>query len=309
MTPSGTVVVVGSANMDYIIRVDKAPSPGETVLARDMRKIPGGKGANQAVAAARLGAHVTFVGCLGTDDDGAAMRAAMIADGIDLSHTTAVTDAATGLAVITVTPDGENAITVIPGANAAVGSEAGRTALEQAAADRGGVLVVQAEIPASTIAAAVADADALGVRVVLNLAPYSPLDAATLAVADPLVVNETEASQIVGFSVDSSAALDAALDDLAHRARSVIITVGARGAHWRAGTGDSAAGGHVPAKRVDEVVDTTGAGDAFVGALAAQLSAGAGISEAMELAVQVSALSITKAGAQASYPRAADLLA
>ncbi|ACQ78544.1 PfkB domain protein [Beutenbergia cavernae DSM 12333] len=298
---SAPITVVGSANQDYLLRVEASPSPGETVLAHGMRKNPGGKGANQAVAAARLGGDVRFVGCVGDDDDGALLLRELRAEGVGTSDVEIITREHTGLAIVAVDTTGENSIVVVPGANFALTESRVTRVVRRDAA--GGVVVLQAEVQPRIIAGAVAAADDAGARVVLNLAPFVALAADVVAACDPLVVNESEASAMTGLPVSTLDDAHAAAGELLGRARSVVITLGARGAVWADGDGT----GHVPAPALDRVVDTTGAGDAFVGALAVRLSEGAALEDAVELGVRAGTYSVAREGAQSSYAMAADL--
>ncbi len=301
------VVVVGSANRDRVITLGAAPQPGETVLADAMTLHPGGKGANQAVAAARLrqgrgAGSVSFVGCVGDDADGAVLLAALRAEGVDTGDVAVTAAAPTGAAVVLVTPDGQNAIVVVPGANAEV-DPAAVTAAVGRSCTAGSVVVVQAEVPVPVLAAAVRGAAATGARPVVNLAPPAAVGREVLALCDPLVVNESEAAAVLGRPVaGAGGALDAARD-LARTARSAVVTAGADGACWA----DAGGSGHVPAPAVDDVMDTTGAGDAVVGALACQLADGAGLADAVALAVRVGSFAVRRAGAQASYPTAEEV--
>lgn len=310
------VVVVGSLNVDLALTVDRHPSPGETLIAGGGGRSPGGKGANQALAASRAGAAVHMVGAVGDDPDAEVALGLLREDGVDLSAVRVV-PGPTGLAVVTVAADGENAILVVPGANASVDAAVvdGHTDLLA----RTAVLVLQGEIPREGIEAAARAARAAGVRVVLNPAPVLTLDPAVLRDADPLVVNEHEAAAVLeqlgdarrGATTDAGEDWDprelvAALRDAG--VRSVVLTLGARGAVVAGpaldagdgtGAGDPAV---IPAAQV-EVVDTTGAGDAFIGALAAHLAAGEGLVLAAERATTFAGRSVTARGAQSSYPR------
>ncbi|MEU2198990.1 ribokinase [Isoptericola sp. NPDC019482] len=300
--PSSSVVVVGSANADLLARTTVHPAPGETVLGRDLQVLPGGKGANQAVAAARLGARVAFVGAVGDDEFAEAATSGLREAGVELDRL-AVVPGGTGVAVVTVAADGENSIVVVPGANGTVGAAAvGRHAdLLGAAA----VVVLQGEIPRDGVEAA---ARLAGGRVVVNLAPVIEVEPAVLRRADPLVVNEHEAHGALEL-LDGGGAGGLADEDVVARLRaagvpSVVLTRGARGALVAGGEADPG-GVAVHAPRVD-AVDTTGAGDAFVGALAAELARGSGLVDAARLAVRVGAFAVRGSGAQPSYPWAGD---
>lgn len=298
------VIVVGSANVDYVIRVPTLPAAGETLLGGAMRVLPGGKGMNQAVAGARLGAGVHFVGAVGADPDGRMLLDVLTAEGVGTDDLITTSHDRTGLAMVSVLPTGENSIVVVPGANAAVEAATVQRAVA-ALAGPGDLVVVQCEIPISAIQAAVASASAHRGRVVVNLAPYTMLADETLLAADPLVVNEVEAAELSGQAVTSVEDAMLAATKLSSRVKSVVITVGPRGACWAA----RGVPHHVPAPAVADVVDTTGAGDAFVGALAALLAEGADLPDAVSTAVRVASVSVTRLGAQVSYPRRGELAA
>lgn len=270
----GRVVVVGSLNVDLVTRVERHPRPGETVLGSGLERLAGGKGANQAVAASVAGAAVVMVGCVGSDEAGAAYVSRLSAMGIDVSGVRANPGCVTGHALITVDEDGENSIVVVPGANAVVTVD-DLAMLESVGPDD--VVLLQMEVPALVVAAAARRASSRGARVVVNLAPYAALPPDIVALADPLVVNEHEALMLA----DSEAV-----------PASLIVTFGAAGATW---DGDQLLG---PVVDESEVVDTTGAGDAFCGALVAALAAGAGRSEALQAALTAGAETVKHVGAQ-----------
>jgi len=292
------VTVLGSLNMDISVTVPRLPGPGATVLGSAARFTPGGKGANQAVAAARLGAGVRMAGCVGDDDFGRRLLAALREEGVDHRDVHVTSDAPTGLAMISVDHAGENMITVAPGANHEVAGE-------QVAAATGhddGILVICAEIPVPAITSALTRAG----RCILNLAPAPPSAAAIVAAGvDWLVVNETEAAAVLGRPVSGLAE--------AGQAAAALITAGARhavvtaGAHGAALAGPDAAAA-IGAFRVD-AVDSVGAGDTFVGALAVALAAGIPAAEAVRAAAAAGATAATRPGAQAGMPRPADILA
>ncbi|MGV8967506.1 MAG: ribokinase [Cellulomonas sp.] len=303
-----TVVVVGSANADLVLDVHHRPAAGETVLGSDVVTTPGGKGANQAVAAGRIGGQVAFIGCVGDDDHGGLLRASLAGAGVDLTGLRTVA-APTGNAIIIVTPDGENSIIVSPAANRQVSPQLidELEAVWAAAA----VLVVQLEIPIETVAHLVPRAHSHGTRVVVNAAPAAALPADVLAASDPLVVNESEAEFLLGRPPHASAAAApsvVAADLLALGPRSVVLTLGSEGAVLLERDDDGAArpAVAVPARKVT-AVDTTGAGDAFVGALAVELAAGAGLEAAVRRATEVAAVAVGRRGAQDSYPTLAEL--
>lgn len=279
---SADVVVVGSANADLVVSVARRPGPGETVLGSDTEVLPGGKGANTAVAAAKLGARVSLLAAVGDDAYGHMLLDSLASAGIDTGsiHTS---ERPTGVAYIFVTPDGENSILVSPGANSALGPDDVRI-------DDGKVLVASLEVPLPTIEHAVAVAASRGIRVVVNVSPPAELSPQTLAVLDPIVVNEHEAAQLLGRDSDPRRLLELG-------PRSAVVTLGARGALVISREGVE----EIESPQV-EVMDTTGAGDAFTGALAARLASGADLVAAARFAVKVAAISVTRRGAQPSYP-------
>jgi len=299
------ITVLGSLNMDISVTVPRLPEPGATVLGSAARFTPGGKGANQAVAAARLGAGVRMAGCVGDDDFGRRLLAALREEGVDHDGVRVTAGAPTGLAMISVDPAGENIITVAPGAN----HEVGAAEIAAAASTPGDVLVICAEIPVPAIKAALTKAVLTKAgRYILNLAPAPPEpDAAAIVAAgvDWLVVNETEAGAVLGRPVRGLAeAGEAAAALLTAGARHAVVTAGAHGA---ALAGPDATD-TVSAFRVD-AVDTVGAGDTFVGALAVALAAGIPAAEAVRAASAAAATAATRPGAQAGMPRPADILA
>jgi len=287
------VVVFGSANVDTFHRVPALPAAGETVLGTGLLVAVGGKGANQAIAAARAGADVAFLGATGRDAEGARIRATLDAAGVATEHVLDL-DAPTGRAVILVDDAGENVIVVALGANSEL--TPGHVAALSPAIAGASVLVVQGEAPAAATAAAVRAAAQAGVRVVVNLAPVVDLGGAERD-ADPLVLNEVEAAQLLGVLVTGPESRDA-VAALAGHARSAVVTLGAQGALVVAdGTVR-----HVPAPAPSHVVDTTGAGDAFVGVLAAALAAGRDLDAAVGDAVRAATASVEVLGAGESYP-------
>jgi ribokinase len=318
------LTVLGSLNMDISVTVSTLPGPGATVLGGPAAFAPGGKGANQAVAAARLGTgsgiRVRMVGCVGDDDMGRALRAALAAEGIDDRAVRSVPGAPTGIAMITVDERGENTITVAPGANhgvgadelAAVGEPAPPSGIPPAGPGPTNVLVISAEIPAPAILTALAATSGL---TVLNLAPAPPAEeAARILQAHPnwLVVNESEAADVLGRPVSGLAeAARAAAGLVAAGARNAVVTAGAAGAayHGTKGSGKrQPSRGTVPAFPV-RAVDTVGAGDTFVGALAVALAAGIPPGEAVTAAAAAGATAATRPGTQAGMPRPADIRA
>lgn len=292
--PISRVTVFGSANLDLVVRCGSLPQDGETVLARSAAWSIGGKGANQAVAAARAGAGVLFVGAVGTSAEGLRLRRFLEAQGVEVVLRD-VGDAPAGLAVILVADGGENRIAVVPGANAAVDEAQAHAVRDRIAASD--VLVVQGELPVPATRAAVRLARDAGVRTLINLAPAVDLGA-ELACADPLVVNEIEAGQLLGERLLTVRQIQSAAPYLRALARSIVVTVGAEGAVLVTADGTV----HVPAPRVAEVRDTTGAGDAAVGVMAAALAGGLPLAQATRLAVAAGSLSVTVEGAGENYP-------
>jgi ribokinase len=295
---AGRVTVVGSLNMDLVIRAPRLPSAGETLAGRSFANVPGGKGGNQAVAAARLGARVTMIGCVGNDENGAQLVARLREDGIDCDRI--ATDAAlpTGVAMIVVDDAGQNAIVIVAGSNGALTPAA--IAAHEAAIAQADVLVCQLEVPDDTVFAAMRAARRHGRIVVLNPAPASGmLPREWLECADFLIPNEGEASVLSGVAVDSpESALAAARALRQQGARNVIVTLGERGVLMLAEGED---GRHFPAPKVD-AIDTTAAGDTFVGGLCAALAAKRSLDEAVRFGQAAAALSVTRAGAQTSIP-------
>jgi ribokinase len=279
------VVVVGSVNMDAVAHVERLPAPGETVGGAELAWFAGGKGANQAVAASRQGAATAFVGRIGNDDAGRRLVAGLEAEGVDTSGVTVAHDVPTGLAMIAVDASGENTIVVAPGSNQAL--TAADVDAAGALADAA-VVVCQLEIPVAAVTRALERGRDVGAVTILNPSPWRFLDESLLSLVDVLVANEHEA-----------AALGERLP-----CRAVVVTMGERGARLiEDGT----------ATRFDSVpvqaVDTTAAGDAFCGTLAAGLAAGRSLRDAMRFAVAAGALAVTRPGAQASLPTAAEVAA
>ncbi len=297
------VVVVGSANVDYSIRVRAFPAAGETLLGDSLQILPGGKELNQAVAAARLAAPVHFVGSVGADADGRLLIRTLEDEGVDTTGTAVDDHSRTGLATIYVLPTGQNSIVVVPGANSAI-ETARVAAVIESLAQPGDILVVQAEVPAEVLESAVVTGAERGMRTVINLAPYRPLPAGVLRHADPLVVNEVEAGELTGKRIDGVEDGLHAAAHLSRTTRSAVVTLGASGACWATKGGAH----HVVGPTVEEVVDTTGAGDAFVGALAAALLAdGSDLDFSARIAVEAASISVTRPGAQGSYARRAEV--
>jgi ribokinase len=290
------VFVLGSINQDFVLKVERRPEPGETVTNAELSTHNGGKGANQAAAAALLGASVTMLGRVGDDEFGEPLVQALREKGIDTSLVERASGTSTGAAFITVTPDGENAITVAPGANRSLSPGDVEAAAEAIGDAR--VFVAQMEVPVQTVLRAVEVAAEEGTRALVNLAPTFEVPRDLLEKLDPLVVNEHEAAFLLGREVEGvKGALSAAPELLSSGPRSAVITIGEDGAVLADGESVE----HLPAPEV-EVVDTTGAGDAFVGALATQIARGASLGEAVAYAVRAGAAAVTKEGAQGALP-------
>ncbi|SFH14501.1 MULTISPECIES: ribokinase [Cryobacterium] len=293
-----SIAVLGSANMDLVVRQSRLPRPGETIFGAGFSTVPGGKGLNQAVAAARLGEAVNFLGAVGADAYGSELRALMLAEGIR-SDGLAIADAPTGTAHISVVDSGENSIVVVSGANAAVTtlSEAQRAAITESA-----FLVMQCELPISVLVEGIAAAHAAGVFTVLTPAPVMPLPEGFLASVDLVVPNQIEAAELTGESDPVRAAEVLSADQTW-----AIVTLGSEGSVVAY---DGEVLGLAPARPVT-AVDTTAAGDTFVGALVARLAAGyvrgTAVSpdemiEAVRFATVASSIAVTRAGATSSMP-------
>jgi ribokinase len=292
-----SVAVVGSLNLDIVVSVDHHPRPGETVIGGPLFRNQGGKGANQAVAAARLGQQVGMVGAVGDDDSGRELTEAISREGVDATHVRVIEDEHSGTALIAVDPEGENTIVVSSGANALVSSadiDAATPLLEQAA-----VTLLQLEIPLEAVDAA---ASASGGTVVLNPAPFRPLPESLLDRVDVIVPNAGELAALVGGRPGDD------LDDVVEMAarirgpEAVVVTLGARGALLVSGGSSH----QVAAPRV-KVIDTTAAGDCFCGALADALVRDLSFEAAVEWAVRCASLSTTRKGAQPSLPNRAEV--
>ncbi|MFE3851580.1 ribokinase [Streptomyces griseorubiginosus] len=290
------LLVVGSANADLVIGVERRPGAGETVLGSDLAVHPGGKGANQAVAAARLGARTALLARVGDDGHGRLLLESQRAAGVDTLGVL-VGGAPTGVALITVDPTGDNSIVVSPGANGRLTPADVRAATSLFHASR--VVSAQLEIPLETVVEVVRNL-APGSRFVLNPSPPRPLPTEVLAACDPLIVNEHEAKVILGEACVSDRPEDWAGLLLAKGPRSVVVTLGAEGSLVASSPREVT---RVASVKVD-AVDTTGAGDAFTAALAFRLGAGASLAEAASYASRVGAVAVTRQGAQDSFPTA-----
>ena len=305
--PAGAVVVLASFILDLVVRVPRRPYAGESLIATDCAMFVGGKGNNQAIAAARAGAEVLVIGRLGDDVFSPPFDAALAREGIDARWVTRDTEAGTGLAFPVIEPDGQNSIIVAPRANARTSADDVRAA--ETAFDGARVLLAQFEVGAEAVWAAMERAHARGMRVLLNPAPAPdaemPLLVEMLHATDVLLPNEREAEALTGIAVaDVAGAERAARALLARGCGSVVVTLGSRGALWLAGPEAEAI--VLPPFAVEQV-DATAAGDAFCGALAAELARGAGMPEALRRARAAGALAVTKLGAEPSLPTRAEV--
>lgn len=301
------IVVIGSINMDLVLRVPRMPLPGETLTGGAFRTIPGGKGANQAVACARMsgklaagGQQVAMVACVGDDEFGATLRAALVADGIIDRHVTTMPGVASGIASILVDDNGQNSIVLAGGANDCLSPahiDAARELIEQS-----DIVVLQLEVPMETVVHAIKLARTLGKTVVLNPAPAAKVPADVLALVDYLIPNEIEAAMLAGAEVDANdvKALAAALQK--QGSDNIIITLGSKGVHAALYGGDH----DFPAQAV-QAVDTTAAGDTFIGGFVAGLASGLDEAEAIAQGQRAAAWSVTKPGAQTSIPHLHEL--
>jgi ribokinase len=294
---SAAIVVVGSLNLDLVVRVPRIPRGGETLAGRDMKMLPGGKGANQAAAAAKLGATTAMIGRVGADVFAARLVKNLRSMGVDVERIRMDAHRATGTAVVLVSDSGENAIVIEPGANGGVEADDVMAAEPLIAASK--ALLLQLEVPLATVAIAADAAARAGVPVWLNAAPApESLPDGLLARLDTLVVNEVEAAALAGAPVDGAAAAIAAASRLRARGpKRVCVTLGERGAILVDASGSRVQ----PAPRV-AVVDTTAAGDAFVAALAVASTEGADAAAALRFAVAAGSATVTRAGAQPSLP-------
>ena len=284
---TGRVIVVGSVNVDLVVTARTLPAPGETVIGGRFAQHHGGKGGNQAVAAARLGAPTSFVGAVGDDDFGRSARAALEMEGVDVSELRALGDEATGVALILVDAGGENSIAVASGANGAVTPDQVASSISKLAPGAGDVVLVGHEIPTLTVAAALRVAGEQGATTILNPAPAPGLGADTVALAELITPNEGELATLRQAGV---------------RAVRILVSLGSEGAELRTEDGSV----RIPALPV-EAVDTVGAGDTLNGAVAASLAAGYPLEDAARRAVVAASLAVTKAGAREGMPTRGEL--
>ncbi len=298
---SGRVIVVGSVNVDLVVTTERLPAPGETVIGGRFERHHGGKGGNQAVAAARLGAAVTFVGAVGGDAFGAEARAALEAEGVDVGELLTLPDQPTGVALILVDDDGENSIAVAGGANAALTSVQVRAAMKRLDLTIEDIVLVGHEIRTGATHEAIRLARLAGATAILNPAPAAGLGRPTLDLATILTPNEGELAGLVGTDGSPSARAKRLLGP-EPAGRAVLVSLGARGALLLAGRQARA----IAPPRV-EVVDSVGAGDTLNGALAAGLAAGLDLAVAARRAVIAASLATTRTGAREGMPTLAEL--
>ena len=296
------IVVIGSTNTDMVVKAERIPAPGETILGGRFLMNPGGKGANQAVAAARLGGDVLFVAKVGDDLFGREAKALFAQEGICADYVLTDPREPSGVALIMVDGKGENCISVASGANGTLSPgdlEAARCEITEA-----GLVLMQLETPVETVLCAAQWAAAKGVPVVLNPAPARELPEALYRCLDSITPNESEAELLTGIKVTDATSAEAAAKALcAKGVKRVVVTMGSKGAFAYS----DGAGALVPAVKV-EAVDTTAAGDVFNGALAVALTEGSPLAEAVKFAARAASISVTRMGAQASAPRREELV-
>ncbi|MUT67306.1 ribokinase [Paenibacillus sp. NEAU-GSW1] len=291
------ITVIGSMNIDMVTETDVMPNQGETIFGSVFSSFTGGKGANQAVACARLGAQVRMIGCVGNDHFGKQLLEALQKEGVNTDDVKTVTHQSTGIATITVC-DNDNRIIVIPGANYSLLPE-DISALKEMIADSD-MLLLQQEIPFATVEAAIKLANELDIPVILNPAPAIKLPQELLEQVYIITPNEYELSILLGLGDNSDRSFQRLMDLYPHR---IVMTGGSNGAFYKSLDGEIK---HEPGRKV-QAVDTTGAGDTFNGALAVKLSEGSPLDEAVKFAVAASALSVTKLGAQSGMPLRIDV--
>lgn len=290
------IAVVGSLNMDQVLKVKSMPSKGETVLALGMEKSPGGKGANQAYAVGKLGGRAVMIGAVGTDENGRALKENLESAGVDTKFVRELPGEATGSAVILVDESAENSIVVLQGANAALTKKEIDAARE--VLSRSDIVLMQLEIPLSVVQYTARLASEMGKTVILDPAPAVPLPESLLAHVDVLKPNETELAALTGMPADTDDEAEAAARTLIEKGVSiVIVTLGAEGSLLVTREGAK----KFPARKV-EAVDTTAAGDSFIAAFAVAFSRGKSREEAIECGTRVAALTVTRKGAQTSIP-------
>lgn len=296
------IVVVGSLNMDLVVQANRLPVGGETILGKAFHEIPGGKGANQAVAMARLGAAVEMIGRVGQDGFGKSLLSTLAADGVQTDSVTMVEGMSTGVALITVQDSGENSIIVVPGANSCLSAEDLQAYEAQIASAK--TVVAQLETPLETVERLFDLAKKNGCYTILNPAPAQALPLSLLGHIDLLTPNETELALLSGMPTETAEEVFSAAQELMSRGvKALVVTLGSEGAVYFDNSGKHC---KVSAHKV-EAVDTTAAGDSFTAGLAVKLTEGASIEEAMTFATKVGALTVQKLGAQSSLPTLAEV--
>ncbi|PXF29009.1 ribokinase [Pokkaliibacter plantistimulans] len=302
---SQSLVVLGSVNADHILQVEHFPRPGETIRGRGYQVVAGGKGANQAVAAARLGGNVSFIACVGNDDTGRSMREAFAQDGMNIDGVMVESDLPTGIAIIYINAEGENCIGLSEEANGRLSAE--RIEPHLPMIKQAGALLMQLETPLDGCILAARTAREAGVRVVLNPAPARSLPAELLSQVDMITPNETEAEVLTGIAVrDQASAAEAAASLHALGISTVVITLGSQGAYISQRSDAGTDGAVITGFKV-QAVDTTAAGDTFNAGLLVALLEGKSMQEAVPFAHAAAAISVTRLGAQTSIPRRAEV--
>ncbi|SAK77821.1 ribokinase [Caballeronia hypogeia] len=303
----GRVTVIGSLNMDLVARAPRLPRPGETLAGHAFAQVPGGKGGNQAVAAARLGANVAMIGCVGDDSNGATLRGSLEAEGIDCTALATSASAPTGVALIVVDDASQNAIVIVAGSNAQV--TPANIAAHEALLAQADVIVCQLETPLDTVRSALAAGRVLKRTTILNPAPAArKLPPDWFPLIDYLIPNELEAATLSGVMIETPDDARRAAQTLkAKGARNVIVTLGSQGVLALLDGADEA-GVHFPSPNV-EAVDTTAAGDTFVGGFAAELARGSAVTEAITFGQRAAAIAVTREGAQPSIPHRSEISA
>jgi ribokinase len=290
---SGSVLVLGSINLDVVVLATRLPAPGETVLGGELQRHPGGKGANQAVAAARSGAAVRMIGAVGDDAEGRIGLDALAREGVEITGVARL-DGPSGVAIIAVDPDGQNQIVVAPGANSRVDADAVERALASAGPRAGDVLLASLEVPLASVERACMIAAAQGATVVVNPAPAAPLPATVLDAGPILTPNRSELAALSGESEIAAGARE-----LLARGARVAVTLGPEGCLLVDASGRIL----LPARSPEHVIDTTGAGDTFSGVLAGWLAEGSDLANAVRAANAAAGLSVRAAGARSGMPR------
>ncbi|MDG5789280.1 ribokinase [Evansella sp. AB-P1] len=295
---NGNVLVVGSLNMDLTVRVDKTPQIGETRVGKTFKQLPGGKGANQAIAAARLGSSVSMIGCVGEDDYGEELQTALRKETINIEGITKTRLSSTGIALITVDDRGNNSIVIVSGANEKLDSV--HIDKHISLFDQSDVIVFQLEVPTSTIYHSIDICKKMGKKVIVNLAPYHELKSSIYKKIDYLILNKIEAQCFLKLPDSTVDTLEEKLKEI--KDQHIILTLGEDGVMYVYNGQSFKYNAYKIRAR-----DTTGAGDAFTGAFASEISRGKGIIEAIEFAIKASAISVSREGAQNSLPFLKDL--